>query len=96
MWEDGCWRVGQKEQLCKHFPDCLMHQRRRKVMLLHRQGMFSETKTNLQTGSSIFMLRRMRIELGTVFSINWSTDCQKKNKKKEVLINKNAQTLPRL
>lgn len=25
MWEDGCWRVGQKKkkkQLCKHFHDC--------------------------------------------------------------------------
>lgn len=27
MWEDGCWRVGQKKQLCKHFQDCLMRQR---------------------------------------------------------------------
>lgn len=82
MWEDGCWRVGQKKQLCKHFHDCLKHQRRRKVMLLHHQSIVSEIKANLHTGSSIFMLRRMRIELGTVFSINWSIDCQAKGKKK--------------
>lgn len=67
----------------------LMHKRRRKVMVLHQQIRFSEIKRNLQTGSSIFMLRRMRIELGTVSSINWSIDCQKKEKKNQVLINKN-------
>lgn len=50
-------------------------------MLLHQQRIFSEIKTNLHTGSSIFMLRRMRIELGTVFSINWSIDYQKREKK---------------
>lgn len=32
-------------------------------------------KVNLQIGSSIFRLRRIRMEDGTVFSINWSSDC---------------------
>lgn len=83
MWEDGCWRVGQKKKnsFANISTIALMHERRRKVMVLHQQSRFSEIKTNLQTGSSIFMLRRMRIELGTVSSINWSIDCQKKKKK---------------
>lgn len=37
-------------------------------------------RPNLQTGSSIFKLLCRRIEDGTVFSINWSTDCRKKGK----------------
>lgn len=49
----------------------------REVMVLHQQSIFSEIKINLQTGSSIFMLRRIRIELGTVLSINWSIDCHR-------------------
>lgn len=35
-------------------------------------------KANLQTGSSIFILRCIRMEAGTVFSINWSIDWEKK------------------
>lgn len=41
--------------------------------------MWGNKHLNLQIGSSIFKLRWTRMEGGTVFSINWSTDCEQKH-----------------
>lgn len=84
MWEDGCWRVGpKKKKALQTFPRLFDAPVMREVMVLHQQSIFSEIKINLQTGSSIFILRRIRIELGTVLSINWSIDCHRNDYKKD-------------
>lgn len=50
---------------------------------------YNQMKVNLHTGSSIFILRCMRMEPGTVFSINWSIVCGGGS----ILINKSAQNM---
>lgn len=83
MWEDGCWRVRQKKAALQTFPWLFdAPAASQSDVAAPTEDIFRKKKRqNLHTGSSIFMLRRKRIELGTVFSINWSIDCQKKKRK---------------
>lgn len=63
-------------------------------------GVLKTRRVNLHTGSSIFILRFIRMELGTVFSINWSSDWERNKKtniqtKKRTCVFKNIIFEPR-